>query len=529
MITGTVNSASMSTPISGVKIRATAYNGQVLAEEISDTLGRWQIKVVSELESLLFMKEGYLQKQVNVKKADRIKVRLLEKTLIAYQERLWVKQGEEVSVYVNSEKSYRAQLLRHGTKTKTVIEFGPFPPCHQEVPNGNFVDKGLDWKKSFSYVIPSNVRPGLFSIRLIQTDTDVRYGISFVMSSPVKKHAETHRILVLASTNTWQSYNVWGGRSRYRNYEDNSYKNVFGIMPKINKIARTMLPHRIRACIKRRLRINEPILLKDSPGDYRFKRLSIKRPYPNCSILDDDPMIPFTSHLAAGEWRVLSWLEREKIPYDIVSGWELSAFPERVFSYKAILLSTHCEYWTKEMYWAVKKFKGSGNWILNLSGNSMYREIECDEDGSTRCISLRLSDSVDDESSLLGVRFSMVGYRTCAPFIVKNDKHWVFHGTGLKNGDCFAIECLNHPENGIGQGGSGHETDKMTLTAPQQTVLLAKGNNPKNGGSDMVIIEDEINGGGVFSAPSITFGGSLLVDSAASTITRNVISRAIDI
>ena len=527
MLTGTITSASMSTPIPGVKIQGETSDGNVLCEGISNALGQWQIKWMIELKNLNFIKGGYLSKRVSVETADGIKVRLLEKTLIAYQERLWAKQEEKVSVYVNSQNSYQARLLRHGIKTETVADFGPFPPCRQEVPNGNFVDKGLDWKESFSYVVPADVRPGLFSLRLIQIDTDERYAISFVVSSPLKTNDKPQGILVLVSTNTWQSYNVWGGRSRYRNYEVISSHGDFGIKQMIKKIARIMLPPEVRTWIKQKFGMNEPIQHEDAPDNFMFKRLSVKRPHPQCAILENDPMSPFTSHLAPGEWRVLAWLEREGIPYDIVSGWEFSACPDRISSYKAILLNTHCEYWAQEMYHAVKKFKEKGGWILNLSGNSMYREIECYPDGSTRCVSLRLSESIDDEAAILGVRFNMVGYRTCASFVVKSDRHWSLQGVGLKNGDTFAMKCLNHPENGIGEGGSGHETDKITPTAPPHTVLLAKGSNPKDGGADMVIIENKINGGGVFSASSITFGGSLLVDTASSTITRNVILRAI--
>ena len=363
MLTGVVTSASMSTPIPNVKIQGEMHDGHVLCEGISDMLGQWQIKRIVELKNLNFIKEGYLSKRVSVETADGIKVRLLEKTLIAYQRRLWAKQGEKISVYVNSPNSYKARLLRHGIKTETIADFGTFPPCRQEVPNGNFVDKGLDWKESFSYVIPLDVRPGIFSLRLTQIDTDDRYGITFVVSTSVKSVNKPQGILVLVSTNTWQSYNVWGGRSRYRNYEIICSQDNFGIKQMINKISRVLLPPKARTLIKLKLGMKEPIQCKDAPSDFRFKRLSIKRPFPKCAILENDPMTPFTSHLAPAEWRVLAWLEREGVPYDIVSGWEFSACPDRLSSYKAILLSTHCEYWTQEMYNAGKKFNSNGGWI----------------------------------------------------------------------------------------------------------------------------------------------------------------------
>ena len=54
----------------------------------------------------------------------------------------------------------------------------------------------------------------------------------------------------------------------------------------------------------------------------------------------------------------------------------------------------------------------------------------------------------------------------------------------------------------------------------------AKGLN-QNGGAEMVIREAHGSRGGMFSVSSITFGGSLLIDTSASRITSNVIHRAL--
>jgi hypothetical protein len=53
-------------------------------------------------------------------------------------------------------------------------------------------------------------------------------------------------------------------------------------------------------------------------------------------------------------------------------------------------------------------------------------------------------------------------------------------------------------------------------------MLLAKGLNPNEGGSEIVIHERDL-GGAVFSVGSISWVAALLVDDAVSTITRNVL------
>jgi hypothetical protein len=64
----------------------------------------------------------------------------------------------------------------------------------------------------------------------------------------------------------------------------------------------------------------------------------------------------------------------------------------------------------------------------------------------------------------------------------------------------------------------------MSPHSPPNTLLLAKGMNPSGGGAEMVACELE-GGGAVFSAGSITYSTSLLVDEVLSRITRNILSR----
>ena len=119
------------------------------------------------------------------------------------------------------------------------------------------------------------------------------------------------------------------------------------------------------------------------------------------------------------------------------------------------------------------------------------------------------------------VALTDTGIMTAAPYKVIDADHWIFAGTGLKNGDLFGEK--NQQER-IPGGASGHETDKITPSSPKNIKLLAKGTNPDDGGAEMVYY-DTASGGAVFSAGSITYNGSLLVDDAVSRVTANVISR----
>ncbi|MCB0145622.1 MAG: hypothetical protein KDE50_37410, partial [Caldilineaceae bacterium] len=73
-------------------------------------------------------------------------------------------------------------------------------------------------------------------------------------------------------------------------------------------------------------------------------------------------------------------------------------------------------------------------------------------------------------------------------------------------------------------GASGHETDKISASSPKNVRLLAQGLNAGGGGAQMVHYESD-SGGQVFSAGSITWVSSILVDDKVSQITANVLER----
>ena len=110
---------------------------------------------------------------------------------------------------------------------------------------------------------------------------------------------------------------------------------------------------------------------------------------------------------------------------------------------------------------------------------------------------------------------------TAAHYEVIDADHWIYEGTGLKKGDIFGRDCQHERVPG---GASGHETDKRSPSSPKNTKLLAKGLNADGGGAEIVIHEPG-NNRAVFSAGSICWPSSLLVDSAVSRITANVLRR----
>jgi hypothetical protein len=127
----------------------------------------------------------------------------------------------------------------------------------------------------------------------------------------------------------------------------------------------------------------------------------------------------------------------------------------------------------------------------------------------------------ESEASLLGILYDDRAIMTAAPYRTIESSHWVFAGTGLEDGSIFGEKSLHER---IPGGASGHETDKISPSSPKNVKLLAQGMNPDRGGADMVIHEPG-GSGAVFSAGSITWPASILVDDAVSQITANVLRK----
>jgi hypothetical protein len=124
-------------------------------------------------------------------------------------------------------------------------------------------------------------------------------------------------------------------------------------------------------------------------------------------------------------------------------------------------------------------------------------------------------------AELLGVVFTEAGCATSAPYRVTRSDHWIYEGTGLRDGDVFGRQSLHERCPG---GASGHETDKITPCSPAGLEPLARGMNVDDGGAE-VIYHETASGGAVFSVGSITWTAAVLVDDACSRITRNVLTR----
>jgi hypothetical protein len=442
--------------------------------------------------------------------------RLLSERIFGYVWPKWSVAGHTAALRVHSPEPYRLSLVRCGRKLSFrqllgwFDEHGPRATA-QILPDGDFSQTGVGWRDSGSVVAPDE--SGLYYF-FAEGESGAFFSFPWVVA-PTTPRAP---MAVLASTNTWSAYNNFGGRSNYINAARlPEYPTV---------VAHLDLP---------RYRQGTPV--EHSFPDDAYAPLSFERPESLNQIGQHErPSDPIRGrqpcHLAAAEWRLYSWLERERYRYDLYAEAQLHDGTLDLDRYRVLVIHTHPEYWSRAMYTAVKRwvFERGGR-LAYLGGNGLDCEVEFLD--ATRLHFLtqneepggpfenRMHRAFEPTSSLLGVMYTESGAMVAAPYRVVDGDHWAFAGTNYRKGDMFGAASLHERVPG---GASGHETDKRTPSSPRGTRLLAKGMNRDDGGAEIVHFETE-GGGQVFSVGSITWSASILVDEGVSKVTRNVLDR----
>jgi N,N-dimethylformamidase beta subunit-like protein len=455
--------------------------------------------------------------------------RLLADGLLGYAWPKCVRSGEESEFRVHSVECFHLELWRYGWTKEFVTglgwhdEHGP-RAMMQITPDGDYTQRGVEWNR-VGYTSPSHTQKVVAPQRsgLYYFHASTKSGATFAFPWVVAPAWPTAPVAVLASNINWNAYNNFGGRSNY------IHSDELPAEPTVNS----------RLEIKR---YTDPRF--QTWGYESYAPLSFERPDPNNDIaLNEQITDPIEGraacHLAPAEWRLLGWLEREGFAYDFYSETQLHDEVFDLSKYRVLVISTHPEYWTRRMYDRVKQwvFHERGR-LMYLGGNGVNCEVEILDNermivhnGAMTSLwpegigaESRLAKRHESEANLLGVVFNPAGIMTAAPYRVIDDTHWVFEGTGLMNGDQFGEKSLHRRCPG---GASGHETDKISASSPQNVHLLAKGLNPDDGGAEMTIF-DTPNNGAVFSVGSICWPSSVPIDDHVSRITANVLRRFLD-
>jgi hypothetical protein len=461
---------------------------------------------------VLLNKPGFGGKAVSIHagQSEPHQFRLLRDGLLGYAWPKWVRAGEASEFRVHSPAAYKLGLWRYGYKKEFIRNLGWYDDhgpraTVQLLPDGDFTQTGVGWNRTgygsrwHQQRVTAPERSGLYYFHARNMAGDF-----FSFPWIVMPAAPQASIAVLTSNITWNAYNNFGGRSNYVNQAGLPGRPVLHARQELQRFTQPgVWPYEVTAA-----------------------PLSFDRPEPfNCVPADAQITDPvegrLESAMAPAEWRLLGWLEREGFAYDLYSETELHFGRLPLDHYKVLILNTHPEYWSREMYFQVKEWVYErGGKLMYLGGCGLLAEVEFVDEQTILCRQEERHDLRQEPAALLlGVAYSHSGYQSGAPYRVLDDRHWAFANTGLKDGDRFGHNSLHERCPG---GASGHELDKISPESPPNLHHLAKGDNPDDSGADLVIFETP-SGGAVFSAGSLCWTLSIIVDEGVSRVTANVL------
>jgi Ser/Thr protein kinase RdoA (MazF antagonist) len=154
--------------------------------------------------------------------------------------------------------------------------------------------------------------------------------------------------------------------------------------------------------------------------------------------------------------RFIRWLEREGSPIDYCTDLDLHEnLGNCLAAYRLLLSVGHDEYWSEAMRRNLAQFVENGGNVAFLSGNTCWWRVHLAEgDTVIACDKTRHGDDAqkrdlwfrfDPENRLTGVSHrngggQWWGRREAVGYTVQHADHWVFEGTGLRDGDTFGAE-----------------------------------------------------------------------------------------
>jgi len=377
-----------------------------------------------------------------------------------------INKGEDVHLYVSSQRPYTMQLYRlgyyGGAGARLMANFAVSPA----IPQGYWVfnmdapkpqnglpvncptciisqkdEKGqetnirdVNWKLTNTVHFPASWTSGIYLFKLTESA-----GNQWMVPLVLRDDGAKADLVFQDPANTDQAYNRWGGTSLYKNY----------------------------------------LLADDGSGGHAFYE-SWNRPF--------DQKYG-SGHVLVWTYTMLRFLEEQGYNVTYSTNNAVALGLTNLLNYKGFVSAGHDEYWSQAERKKLEDAIASGVSAAFFGGNDIYRQVRNYPDLQGRAarwmagydnppldsiqtkgplgVSLatgqwRLPAINDPEDKILVSMYNAINYRN-QNLIVKNTGHWVFTGTGLQEGDAIP-------------GILGYEVDSLLnparLTVPGERVTI---------------------------------------------------------
>jgi hypothetical protein len=406
-----------------------------------------------------------------------------------------VNRGGQIKFFVNTTApSYTIDIFRLGyygglggrRMMATISRPGTVQPIPTPDPTTGLIE--CNWTNPSVLTIPNTSDPtnwmsGMYLAKLTASDSGVQNYIVFA----VRDDTRASDLLLAQTVDTYQAYNVWGGKSLYGTIANRG----------------------------------------DTANDAH--KVSFNRPY-----YGDDTS--GAGNLPFWEQPMLAWLEAEGYDVSYATNIDVDRDPTLLLNHKAFLSVGHDEYWSWRMRDNVEAARDQGVNLGFFSGNTSYWQVRFESSLLTgdpyrtlvgykeawaqdpitpdylKTDEFRYAPVNRPEDQMIGEMYITQGHPT---LVIEDASHWVLTGTGLNNSDH-----LNNPD---GTPFLGYEVDGMNSGSPANTQRI--GHSPvepdAENYSDMTIYR-ALSGATVFATGSIAWSTTI---PQVQQITRNVLSR----
>lgn len=332
-----------------------------------------------------------------------------------YCSRNSVRAGERLSIMVstNPPSPFLIDVYRLGYYAgkggRHVLRLGPFQGKVQlDPPVGEERARECQWEPAVTFKVPNNWLSGVYLGKLTNEREKIDSYVIFIVRDDRRCD-----FLFQCSDTTWSAYNRWP--DYFSLYDDGTPPHNWYVGPGI--------------------------------------RVSWDRPYGKYRQIFDAPLSQGSGEFLLGEFPLAYWMEQQGYDVSYISNVDTHTDASGLLRAKAFLSVGHDEYWSLQMFENVKSAIAAGVNAAFLCGNS------CDgvlafypaRAGATDRVISRIGKfgrtDLDikqfegkwkqhgpDPAMLMGARTTFPangsGDWTCV-----NQKHWLFQGTGMQNGD----------------------------------------------------------------------------------------------
>ncbi len=335
-------------------------------------------------------------------------------------------QGDTLELHVSTDQPFYDLVIENAFDPGLVYAYLPNLIGQQHpVPDSAFA-WGCEWPVSVSLPIDGAWSSGVYYARLIAAAAAPRGAATSVVGADTsfvtfvvrEDDPGSHSsILFQLSTNTYQAYNAWGGRSLYPQNSQDNRRSYF---------------------------------------------VSTQRPYDEERGKGEFPL---------WERPLAGFLLGAEIPLEFCTNDDLHRDPELLSHYRLFVSAGHDEYYSKPMYDQLEAFRAqagnlaffSGNsvfWSVRFAGNTMvcYKDLALDpyfpQYPDLVTVNWRSAPLNRPEGRLMGVQFDSWCWRPCGwPLRVYETDHWVTRGLDLE----YYLA--------LGDMVVGYEWDRRALTA----------------------------------------------------------------